>query len=170
MAVLPDEKQETTVGFLSLDVALLFRPGCGVPALSRKTVMPTSHAAVSRLAAPLLSSTLSPRAYTPRTNVKAERLSQAICWVSDYSMPFQRSEDRNCWLLPYLSIYNPVSSYLVFRCLSPKQLLSMLLLRLRSAANHRARLEGTPISQPWCAGQPILFIAPLVFSFSPYLF
>jgi len=46
------------------------------------------------------------RAYTPRTNGKAERFIQTLCQEWAYVMPFQNSEERNRWLPRHLSIYN----------------------------------------------------------------
>lgn len=103
---LPDEQQETAIGFLSRSLAWFNGHGVGC----RQVMSDNGPTYLSRRFAKACKALglkhIRTRSYTPRTYGKAERFIQTLCkeWV--YSMPFLNPVERNLWLPRYLSIYN----------------------------------------------------------------
>lgn len=64
---------------------------------------------------------------TPRTNGKAERFIQPFCREWAYEMPFQISDERNCWLPLYLMLHNKRRCHMALADLTPQQRLAALL-------------------------------------------
>ena len=124
--VLPDEKQATTVGFLLRAVAWFDSQG-----FSCKRVLSDNGSAYRsrpwREACSALG--LIPkrtRPYTPRTNGKAERFIKTLLAEWAYSMAFQTSAERNCWLSRYLAIYNGRRCHMALAGRTPFQQLGLL--------------------------------------------
>ncbi len=104
--VLPDEKPETTVGFLLR--AMAWFNGHGINCC--RVLSDNGSAYRSRPWRQTCEALgLTPkrtRPYTPRTNRKAERFIKTLQAEWAYGMAFQALEERNSWLPRYLAIYN----------------------------------------------------------------
>jgi transposase InsO family protein len=70
---------------------------------------------------------ISTKPTTPRTNGKAERFIQTFCREWAYGMPFQTSDERNCWPPRYLMLHNKRRCYMALAGLTPQQRLAALL-------------------------------------------
>jgi transposase InsO family protein len=125
--VLADEQKPTVIGFLSRAVAWF--NGQGVEC--RRVMSDNGPAYVSKAFAKacliLCLRHIRTRPYTPRTNGKAERFIQTLCREWAYAMPFQNSEERNCWLPRYLAIYNRLRKHSALGWCTPQQRLAELL-------------------------------------------
>jgi len=124
--VLPDEKQATSVGFLLRAVAWFDGQG-----ISCKSVLCDNGSAYRskpwREAFSALGFTSKrTRPYTPRTNSKAERFIKILLaeWV--YSIAFQTSTERNCWLSRYVAIHNSRRFHMALAGRTPIQQLGLL--------------------------------------------
>ena len=106
--ILPDEKKESAIGFLSRALAWLTGQGISV-----ERVM-TDNGSAYRSKAFLAAVTAAgakhkrTRPYTPRTNGKAERFIQTSLRDWAYVRPYTSSQERSIALLPGLRHYNTV--------------------------------------------------------------
>ena len=124
--VLPDEKQDTTVGFLLRAVAWFNSRGI----TCRRVLSDNGSAYRSkpwRQACEALG--LTPkrtRPYTPRTNGKAERFIKTLLAEWAYALAFNTSAERNRWLPRYLAIYNGRRRHMALAARTPFQQLALL--------------------------------------------
>jgi transposase len=125
--VLPDEQKATTVGFLARAVGWFNAQGI----TCRRILIGNGSAYRSgewRKACKALDlHPIRTKPYTPRTNGKAERFIQTLCREWAYGMPFQTSDERNCWLPRYLMLYNKRRCHMALAGLTPQQRLAALL-------------------------------------------
>jgi hypothetical protein len=98
VGVLGDEHKPTVISFLSRAIAWFNSQGieCG------RVVSDNGPSYVSKVFAKACRTLnlrhIRTRPYTPRTNGKAERLTQTLCREWAYGKPFQNSEQRVRWL------------------------------------------------------------------------
>jgi len=104
--MLPNQKAETTIGFLNAAVEFFARHGIGVRALL--TDNGSSYRSRQFRNACLLSNISHHRTkpYTPRTNGKAERFIQTALREWAYAKHWQDSDQRDHHLLPWTDYYN----------------------------------------------------------------
>ena len=104
--MLPDQKAETTIGFLNAAVEFFARHGIGVRALltdngssyrSRQFRLACLQMAIKHHRT---------RPYTPRTNGKAERFIQTALREWAYAKHWNDSEERDHYLQPWNNYYN----------------------------------------------------------------
>jgi transposase InsO family protein len=104
--MLPDQKADTTIGFLNSAVAFFARHGIGVRALltdngssyrSRQFLHACQHLAIRHSRT---------RPYTPRTNGKAERFIQTALREWAYAKHWTDSQQRDAHLQPWIDYYN----------------------------------------------------------------
>jgi transposase InsO family protein len=104
--MLPDQKAETTIGFLNSAVEFFARHGIGVRALltdngsnycSRQFRMACQQMAIKHSRT---------RPYTPRTNGKAERFIQTALREWAYAKHWPDSNQRDAHLQPWIDYYN----------------------------------------------------------------
>jgi hypothetical protein len=125
VGVIAEEQQTTAIGFLSGAVAWFNGRAWCRQVMSDNGPSCLSSSFAKTCGAVGLRHNLT-RPYTPRTNVKAERLIQSLCREWAYSMPYQHYEERNRWLPGYLSIYNRIRSHSARGGRSPQQRLNEL--------------------------------------------
>jgi transposase InsO family protein len=104
--MLPDQKAETTIGFLNSAVQFFARHGIGVRALltdngSSYRSTPFRHACQQ-----MAIKHSRTRPYTPRTNGKAERFIQTALREWAYAKHWADSEQRDSHLQPWIDYYN----------------------------------------------------------------
>jgi hypothetical protein len=94
--VLPDEQKATRVGLLARAVGWVNAQG-----ITCRSLFGNGSACRSgewRKACKALDlHPIRTKPYTPRTNGKAERFIPTLCRKWTYGMPFQTSDERNCW-------------------------------------------------------------------------
>jgi transposase InsO family protein len=104
--ILPDQLAPTCAAFLRRTLAWFAARGIVV----RRVMSDNGSGYVSRLfratCADLQLRHLRTRAYTPRTNGKAERFIQTLLREWAYAEPYESSRDRRQNLRPYLQFYN----------------------------------------------------------------
>ncbi|MFQ5830965.1 MAG: IS481 family transposase [Candidatus Methylomirabilia bacterium] len=104
--VLPDERRETTTGFLVRALRWFRAKGVTV----RRIMTDNGCGYVSRLFAKACRITglrhIRTRPYTPRTNGKAERFIQTLLREWAYALPYPSSQQRNADLPRWLRYYN----------------------------------------------------------------
>src|SRR6201997_2036467 len=104
--ILPDQKAETTIGFLNSAVAFFARHGIGIRALltdNGSSYRSRQFRQACQQMAILHSRT---RPYTPRTNGKAERFIQTALREWAYAKHWVNSEQRDAHLQPWTDYYN----------------------------------------------------------------
>jgi len=104
--VLPDQLAPTCAAFLRRTLAWFAGRGVTV----RRVMTDNGNGYISRLfrasCAELQLRHLRTRAYTPRTNGKAERFIQTLLREWAYRFAYQSSAERQRWLAPYVHFYN----------------------------------------------------------------
>jgi transposase InsO family protein len=104
--VLPDERQETTIGFLERAVAFYRRHGIGVERLLTDNGPAYLSAAHARACRRLGIRHLRTRPYRPQTNGKAERFIRTLLAGWAYGAIYRSSEERTAALDGWLWHYN----------------------------------------------------------------
>jgi transposase InsO family protein len=125
--VLPDQLASTCAACLRRTVAWFAARGIGI----RRVMSDNGSGYVARLfhatCEELQLGHLRTRAYTPRTNGKAERFIQTLLREWAYAEPYESSRDRRRQLRPYLQYYNRTRPHASLAYQAPWS-------RLRSAA------------------------------------
>jgi transposase InsO family protein len=125
--VLAEEEKPTVIGFLSRAVAWFNGQGFEC----RRVMSDNGLAYVSKAFATACRTLglrhIRTRLYTPRTNGKAERFIQTLCWEWAYAMAFPNSYEHSRWLPRYLSIYNRLRKHSALGWRSPQERLAELL-------------------------------------------
>ena len=124
--VLPDEKQETTVGFLLRAVAWFNTHGINCCRVLSDNGSAYRSRPWRQTCEALGLTPKRTRPYTPRTNGKAERFIKTLQAEWAYGMAFQSSEERNSWLPSYLAIYNGRRCHMALAGRTPFQQLCLL--------------------------------------------
>jgi transposase InsO family protein len=125
--VLPDEKKETAILFLSRSLA--FFKANGVTAQRIMTDNGSaykSYAFQGALAAAGVRH-IRTKPYTPRTNGKAERFIQTSLREWAYAAPYQTSEERTKAMVPFIDAYNTDRPHSALAFQTPWQRLNNLL-------------------------------------------
>jgi transposase InsO family protein len=104
--VLPDEKGETSVGFLSRAVAWFANNGVAVERVMTDNGAPYKSRVWAAWCADHGIRHLRTRPYRPRTNGKAERFIQTMLREWAYAATYQSSQRRGMALAPWLDYYN----------------------------------------------------------------
>ena len=104
--LLPDERKDSAIGFLSRALAWFARHGVTV----ERVMTDNGSAYRSRDFANAIAAAdlrhIRTRPYTPRTNGKAERFIQSSLREWAYASPFQNSTERSAAMLPWITSYN----------------------------------------------------------------
>jgi transposase len=125
--VLPDEQKATTVGFLARAVGWFNEQGITCRRILSDNGSAYRSGEWRKACKALDLNPIRTKPYTPRTNGKAERLIQTLCREWAYGMPFQTSDERNCWLPLYLMLHNKRRCHMALADLTPQQRLAALL-------------------------------------------
>jgi transposase InsO family protein len=104
--MLPDQKAETTIGFLSSAVEFFARHGIGVRALLTDNGSSYRSTPFRRACQQMAIKHCRTRPYTPRTNGKAERFIQTALREWAYAKHWTNSEQRDAHLQPWIDYYN----------------------------------------------------------------
>jgi transposase InsO family protein len=104
--VLPDEKGDTSVGFLARAVAWFAQHGVAVQRVMTDNGAPYKSRAWATWCADHDLRHLRTRPYRPRTNGKAERFIQTMLREWAYAATYQSSQQRTIALAPWLDYYN----------------------------------------------------------------
>jgi transposase InsO family protein len=104
--VLPDEKGDTSVGFLARAIAWFTEYGIEVERVMTDNGAPYKSTVWARWCADNDVRHLRTRPYRPRTNGKAERFIQTMLREWAYADTYQSSQDRTLALSPWLGYYN----------------------------------------------------------------
>ena len=104
--LLPDERKNSAIGFLTRALAWFARHGVTVEGI----MTDNGSAYRSRDFAAAITGAglrqIRTRPYTPRTNGKAERFIQSSLREWAYAAPFQTSDERGAAMLPWITSYN----------------------------------------------------------------
>ena len=104
--VLPDEKKETAIAFLSRSLAFFKANGIATErVMTDNGSAYKSYAFRGALAAAGVRH-IRTKPYTPRTNGKAERFIQTSLREWAYAAPYQTSEERTKAMVPFIDAYN----------------------------------------------------------------
>jgi transposase InsO family protein len=104
--MLPDQKADTTIGFLNSAVQFFARHGIGVRALLTDNGSSYCSAQFRQACQQMAIKHSRTRPYTPRTNGKAERFIQTALREWAYSKHWTDSEERDLHLQPWNHYYN----------------------------------------------------------------
>ena len=104
--MLPDQKAETTIGFLHSAVEFFARHGIGVRALLTDNGSSYRSRQFRRACLHMGLQHRRTRPYTPRTNGKAERFIQTALREWAYAQHWTDSEQRDAHLQPWTDYYN----------------------------------------------------------------
>lgn len=104
--LLPDQKAETTVGFLNSAVEFFARHGFGVRALLTDNGSSYRSAQFRQACQTMQLRHRRTRPYTPRTNGKAERFIQTAMREWAYAKHWPSSDQRDACLKPWTDFYN----------------------------------------------------------------
>jgi transposase InsO family protein len=104
--LLPDQKSETTIGFLNSAVEFFARHGIGVRALLTDNGSSYRSALFKNACQKMQLAHRRTRPYTPRTNGKAERFIQTALREWAYAKHWTDSDERDACLLPWNYHYN----------------------------------------------------------------
>ena len=104
--MLPDQKAETTIGFLDRAVEFFARHGIGVRALLTDNGSNYRSQQFRQACQRMDIKHRYTRPYTPRTNGKAERFIQTALREWAYACSYQNSQQRKSTLLQWLHAYN----------------------------------------------------------------
>ena len=106
--MLPDQKAETTIGFLNSAVEFFARHGIGVRALLTDNGSSYRSRQFRGACLQMGLQHRRTRPYTPRTNGKAERFIQTALREWAYAQHWTDSEQRDAYLQPWTDYYNHV--------------------------------------------------------------
>ena len=104
--MLPDQKAETTIGFLNSAVEFFATHGIGIRALLTDNGSSYRSRQFRHACQQMAVKHSRTRPYTPRTNGKAERFIQTALREWAYAKHWTDSEQRDAHLLPWLDYYN----------------------------------------------------------------
>jgi transposase InsO family protein len=104
--MLPDQKTETTIGFLNSAVEFFARHGIGVRALLTDNGSSYRSRQFRHACQQMAIRHSRTRPYTPRTNGKAERFIQTALREWAYAKHWTHSEQRDAHLQPWTDYYN----------------------------------------------------------------
>lgn len=104
--MLPDQKTETTIGFLHSAVEFFARHGIGVRALLTDNGSSYRSSQFRHACQLMQIKHRRTRPYTPRTNGKAERFIQTALREWAYAKHWAESEERDAHLQPWTHYYN----------------------------------------------------------------
>ena len=104
--MLPDQKAETTIGFLNSAVEFFARHGIGVRALLTDNGSSYRSRQFRHACQQMAIKHHRTRPYTPRTNGKAERFIQTALREWAYAKHWPDSEQRDAHLQPWIDHYN----------------------------------------------------------------
>ena len=104
--MLPDQKAETTIGFLNSAVEFFATHGIGVRALLTDNGSSYRSRQFRHACQQMAIQHRRTRPYTPRTNGKAERFIQTALREWAYAKHWEDSEQRDAHLLPWTHYYN----------------------------------------------------------------
>jgi transposase InsO family protein len=104
--LLPDQKAETTIGFLEATVEFFARHGIGVRALLTDNGSSYRSRQFRQACDGLGIRHHRTRPYTPRTNGKAERFIQTTLREWAYAKHWDDSDERDAYLKPWTDFYN----------------------------------------------------------------
>jgi transposase InsO family protein len=104
--MLPDQKSETTIGFLNSAVAFFATHGIGVRALLTDNGSSYRSKQFRQACQQMAIKHSRTRPYTPRTNGKAERFIQTALREWAYAKHWTDSLDRDAHLQPWIDYYN----------------------------------------------------------------
>ena len=125
--VLPDEQQDTTVGFLVRAVGWFSEQGMTCRRILSDNGSAYRSGAWKMACRTMAIKPIRTKPYTPQTNGKAERFIKTLLNEWAYAMPYQTSAERNHWLPRYMGLYNGRRSHMALGGLSPQQRLNQLL-------------------------------------------
>jgi transposase InsO family protein len=106
--LLPDQKAETTIGFLNAAVGFFATHGIGVRALLTDNGSSYRSQQFRHACQQIAIKHNRTRPYTPRTNGKAERFIQTALREWAYAKHWTDSEQRDAHLQPWIDYYNRV--------------------------------------------------------------
>jgi transposase InsO family protein len=106
--MLPDQKAETTIGFLNSAVEFFARHGIGERALLTDNGSCYRYGQFRHACQQMAIKHSRTRPYTPRTNGKAERFIQTALREWAYAKHWTDSEQRDAHLQPWIDYYNRV--------------------------------------------------------------
>ncbi|HEX3891678.1 MAG TPA: IS481 family transposase [Terracidiphilus sp.] len=104
--MLPDQKAETTIGFLNSAVEFFARHGIGIRALLTDNGSSYRSQLFRHACQQMAIKHRRTRPYTPRTNGKAERFIQTALREWAYAKHWHDSEQRDAHLQPWIDYYN----------------------------------------------------------------
>jgi transposase InsO family protein len=104
--MLPDQKAETTIGFLISAVQFFARHGIGVRALLTDNGSSYCSSQFRHACQQMAIRHSRTRPYTPRTNGKAERFIQTALREWAYAKHWTNSDERDAHLQPWIDYYN----------------------------------------------------------------
>jgi transposase InsO family protein len=104
--MLPDQKAETTIGFLQAAVEFFARHGIGVRALLTDNGSSYRSREFGQACHQMEIRHHRTRPYTPRTNGKAERFIQTALREWAYAKHWTNSQERDAYLKPWNDYYN----------------------------------------------------------------
>ncbi len=104
--ILPDQKAETTIGFLNSAVEFFARHGIGVRALLTDNGSSYRSRQFRQACQQMAIKHGHTRPYTPRTNGKAERFIQTALREWAYAKHWTDSDQRDAHLQPWIDYYN----------------------------------------------------------------
>jgi transposase InsO family protein len=104
--MLPDQKAETTIGFLNSAVEFFARHGIGVRALLTDNGSSYRSTLFRHACQQMAIKHSRTRPYTPRTNGKAERFIQTALREWAYAKHWADSQQRDAHLQPWIDYYN----------------------------------------------------------------
>jgi transposase InsO family protein len=104
--MLPDQKADTTIGFLNSAVQFFATHGIGVRALLTDNGSSYRSTPFRRACQQMAIKHSRTRPYTPRTNGKAERFIQTALREWAYAKHWTNSEQRDAHLQPWIDYYN----------------------------------------------------------------
>jgi transposase InsO family protein len=125
--VLPDEKKETAIAFLSRSLAFFKANGITPERIMTDNGSAYRSAAFRKALGSVGLRQIRTRPYTPRTNGKAERFIQTSLREWAYAAPYQTSDERAKAMIPFIDAYNTERPHSAIAFQTPWQRLNNLL-------------------------------------------
>ena len=125
--VLPDEKKETAVAFLSRSLAFFQANGVTAERIMTDNGSAYRSAAFREALSGAKLRHIRTRPYTPRTNGKAERFIQTSLREWAYAAPYETSDERAQAMIPFIDAYNTKRPHSALAFQTPWQRLNNLL-------------------------------------------
>ena len=125
--VLPDEKKETAIAFLSRSLAFFTANGVSPERIMTDNGSASRSAAFRNAPGSAGLRHIRTRPYTPRTNGKAERFIQTSLREWAYAAPYETSEERAKAMNPFIDAYNTERPHSALAFQTPWQRLNNLL-------------------------------------------